>query len=63
MNEQEELIKISKDIWNAYRTANNGAYPGEAVLCPAFAERLKSALRANHALSVTEEVNYREVQL
>lgn len=39
-------LELLADIYNAHRTGNNGAYMGEAVLCPWFADRAKEILDA-----------------
>jgi hypothetical protein len=40
----DELVATLAAIYNADRTGNNGAYAGEATLCPAFSNRAKAIL-------------------
>jgi hypothetical protein len=45
-----ELLAALEHIVNAHDSGNNGAYMGEAVLCPMFAELARAAIAKAKAL-------------
>lgn len=44
MNAAPDLLAVLKRIMNAHNSGNNGAYMGEATVCPAFASQANAAI-------------------